>query len=145
MRPTRERLASLKACFGHRGLQPTYEVYEGSYSTEYGARMTAQLLTAEHPPTAIIAGSNQLMVGALQVLAERGVALGQDLSFVGCDDISVAQIHRPQIAVLDRDLVALGTSAASLLLRRLRDEADANTVSIHPTRFIPRPSCGPVR
>jgi LacI family transcriptional regulator len=145
VRPTRERLASLKACFGRRGLPPTYEVYEGIYSTEYGARMTAHLLTAEHPPTAIIAGSNQLMVGALQVLAERGVALGEDLSFVGCDDISVAQIHRPQIAVLDRDLVALGTSAANLLLRRLRDEADANTVSIHPTRFIARPSCGPVR
>lgn len=142
VRPTRERVASLKAVFTRRGLAPTYQVYEGSYSTEHGAHITNLLLGAENPPTAIIAGSNQLMVGALKVLSERGVAIGQDLSFVGCDDITVAQIHRPQIAVLHRDLVALGTSAAELLLRRLHDDAATDSV-ILPTHFVPRPSCGP--
>jgi LacI family transcriptional regulator len=143
VRATRERVASLKAVFTRRGLPPSYQVYGGSYSTEHGARITAQLLSAEAPPTAIIAGSNQIMVGALQVLSNQGVAVGRDLSFVGCDDITVAQIYRPQIAVLDRDLVALGTSAAELLLRQLRENAEADSVIMHPTRFIARPSCGP--
>ncbi len=144
VRPTRERAAALSSVFARRGLPITYVKYEGSYSEEHGAHVTQQLLDLPDPPTALIAGSNQIMIGALQVVSDRGVELGRDLSFVGCDNLTVAHLYRPPIAVVERDLVALGRSAAELLLRHLRDGDDTRHAMVHPTRFLAGPSCGPV-
>jgi LacI family transcriptional regulator len=141
-RPSRERRQAFEDAFAARGLPRTYEVKEGTFSIESGTRLTRELLDAAQPPTALIAGGNQLMLGALQVISERGIELGRDLSFVGFDDIAVTSLYRPPIAVVRRDNVALGRTAAELLLGRIRDGADASEVLL-PTEFVSRPSCGP--
>ena len=92
----------------------------------------------------MIAGGNQIMIGALRELHERGAELGRDVSFVGCDDVAVAELHRPPIAVVRRDHAELGRAAAGLLLRRMRGD-DEPTEIVLPTEFVPRPSCGPAR
>ena len=101
-----------------------------------------RLLDLPEPPTAIIAGGNQLMLGALRVVSERGLALGQDLSFVGCDDVAITDLFQPAVAVVRRDNYAMGRTAAELLLARLRDGAPPSDVVL-PTEFVARPSCGP--
>ena len=143
MRPVEERQAALEACYEERGLAPTYRILHGAFSVDYGARAAGELLSDETPPTAIIAGGNQLMLGALRVLNSRGVRLGRDVSFVGCDDIPVSELYDPPVAVVRRDAAAIGRSAAELMLARLGGAADVEDVTL-PTEFIARPSCGPV-
>jgi LacI family transcriptional regulator, galactose operon repressor len=145
VRPSRERRRAFEAVFAGRGLPRTYDLREGMFSTETGAQLTRELLDSPHPPTALIAGGNQLMIGALGVVSERGIELGRELSFVGCDDIPVTGLYKPPIAVVRRDNVALGRTAAELLLRLLRDGDAANEDVTLPTEFVPAPSCGPVR
>ena len=101
-----------------------------------------RLLDLAAPPTAVIAGGNQLMLGALRVVAERGVALGSALSFVGCDDIAITDLFQPAVAVVRRDNFAMGRAAAELLLARMRLGAPPSDVVL-PTEFVARPSCGP--
>ena len=55
----------------------------------------------------------------LRALAEAGIQVGADMSFVGCDDVAVAEFHRPAIAVVQRDVLAMGEAAAGLLLQAL--------------------------
>lgn len=141
--PTRERAAALQACFDRRGLPHTFEVFEGRYSPDHGAQVTRELLQRSERPTALIAASNQIMRGALQELRDRDVKLGQELSFIGCDDPSLGRYCTPALAMLERDPVLIGRSAAELLLARLRDEDLQPTTVVHPTRFIDGPSCGP--
>jgi len=143
-RPGRERRLAFEDAFAARGLPPTHAVREGTFSLETGARFTEELLELPHPPTALIAGGNQLMLGALRVISDRGLELGRDLSFVGCDDIAVTSLYRPPIAVVRRDNVALGRTAAELLLARIRDGAEPSEVVL-PTEFVARSSCGPRR
>lgn len=140
VRPTVERRRALEDTFAARGLPRAYEIREGTFSVENGARATRELLDARRPPTAIVAGGNQLMLGALRVVSERGLELGRDLSFVGCDDVAIAELYRPPIAVVRRDNVELGRVAAELLLRRMRGEEEPVDVLL-PTEFVPRPSC----
>ena len=125
-----------------------HRVYLGGFSVEHGRRATTEILAQEPRPTAIIAGGNMLMEGALMTLKEAGVRLGQDISFVGCDDVPVAEFHQPPIAVVRRDLCAVGEAAADLLLLDLK-AATANgelpREIVLPTEFIARPSCAPVR
>ena len=141
VRPALERRAGLEEAFAARNLPPTYTLDEGSFSVEHGAAAMRGLLDLPEPPTAVIAGGNQLMLGALQVVSERGVTLGSDLSFVGCDDIAITDLFQPAVAVVRRDNFAMGRTAAELLLGRLRDGTPLSDVVL-PTEFVARPSCG---
>jgi LacI family transcriptional regulator len=143
IRPTRERRRVFEEAHAARGLE-TGPIVAGRFQVDFGMEATTELLDADDPPTAIIAGGNQLMIGALNVLAERGLALGRDISFLGCDDIPITSLHRPPIAVVRRDNEAIGRAAAELLLRRLRDGGGESEIVL-PTEFVARPSCAPPR
>ena len=116
-------------------------VYDGPFSLDYGQRAAREILDASPTVTAIIAGGNVLMHGALGSFRARGLRLGEDLSFVGCDDVLVAELHAPQIAVVRRDMTSMGVAAAELLLELMRDGARPREIVL-PTEFLVRPSCG---
>jgi len=142
VRPTLERRAGIEDALGEYGLPPAYTVDEGVLSVEHGGAAMRRLLDLAEPPTAVVAGGNQLMLGALRVVSERGLTLGRDLSFVGCDDVAITDLYQPPVAVVRRDNVAMGRTAAELLLARLRDDAAPSDVVL-PTEFVARRSCGP--
>jgi LacI family transcriptional regulator len=150
-RPARERRRGVEETLAAAGVGATCTVYEGEFSVEHGRRETAAILARRPRATAIIAGGNMLMQGALLALRDSGVEIGRDVSFVGCDDVAVAELHTPQIAVVRRDMPAVGLAAAELLLaqlepRSLEDrpaEAEPRQVLL-PTEFVARPSCAAV-
>jgi LacI family transcriptional regulator len=142
VRPALERRAGLVEAFESRGLPPTYTLVEGSFSVEDGEIAMRRLLDQPEPPSAVIAGGNQLRLGALRVVAERQLALGDVLSFVGCDNVAITDLFQPAVAVVRRDNFAMGRAAAELLLARMRDDAEPSDVVL-PTEFVARPSCGP--
>jgi LacI family transcriptional regulator len=143
MRPSRERRAGLEDAFSARGLPATYTVLEGMLSAEHGRNATRRLLAAPEPPTAIVAGGNQLLVGALGELLSNGLRIGPDVSLVSCDAIDVTELFDPPIAVVLRDNREIGSQAATLLLERLGEEDPGPRTVMLPTAFHPRASCAP--
>jgi LacI family transcriptional regulator len=152
-RPARERRRAVEDTLASARDGARCTVYTGEFSIEHGRRATQQILDSEPRPTAIIAGGNMLMQGALLALRDAQIEVGREISFVGCDDVVVAAIHQPAIAVVRRDIMAIGTAAAEMLLADLEpaDEGSANGSveetrtrrQILPTDFVARPSCGP--
>jgi LacI family transcriptional regulator len=142
MRPSRERLAGLQDAYSARGLPPTYTVVEGMLAPGHGRDGTRQLLDLRTPPTAIVAGGNQLLIGALYELRDRRLAVGRDLSLVSCDEIALTELSTPPIAIVKRANSEIGRQAAMLMLRRIRDESGPERVLL-ATEFVPRPSCAP--
>jgi DNA-binding LacI/PurR family transcriptional regulator len=115
-------------------------VRTGELSRETGYLATRDLLSLAEPPTALIAGNNQLTVGVLGALRDLGLRVPEDLSLVACDDVDLTRLHDPPIDVIDRDPLELGRTAAGLLLRRLGDlDAPARRVTL-PTVFVRRRS-----
>jgi LacI family transcriptional regulator len=143
MRPSRERRAGLEDAFAARGLPASYLVVEGLLAAEHGRNATRQLLDDPQPPTAIVAGGNQLLIGTLEELAARGLAIGRDISLVSCDAIDVTELYTPPIAVVRRDNREIGRQAAELLLERVGDEDPGPRTVLLPTTFDPRPSAAP--
>jgi LacI family transcriptional regulator len=153
MRFSRERLEGLKDAYAKRGLPPTYVVVEGQLEPRHGRTATQALLDGDEPATALVAGGNQLLNGALAELQQRGLEVGRDVSLVSCDEISLTELYQPPIAVVRRDTRELGRRAAELLLSQLESqEEDAQgrrrttaepEVVLLPTEFVPRPSCAP--
>jgi LacI family transcriptional regulator len=141
VRPATERRAGFEEAYAVRNVEPAYAIYEGTFAAEYGAAAMRELLDSPEPPTAVIAGGNQLMLGALRVASERGVVLGNDLSFVGCDDVAITDLYQPPLSVVRRDVVEMGRTAARLLIAQMRNDAEPSDIAL-PTEFVPRSSCG---
>jgi len=148
-RPARERRHAVEETIAAADDGARCTVYEGDFSVEYGRQAMRQILAAGPRPTAVIAGGNMLMQGALLAVHDAHVELGRDISFVGCDDLAIAEVHQPPIAVVSRDIPASGIAAAELLLLRLEPgdgDHDAEQEQIVlPTQFVSRASCAPAR
>jgi LacI family transcriptional regulator len=148
-RPARERRHAVEETLAAAHDGARCAVYDGDFSVAYGRRAMRQILSTTPRPTAVIAGGNMLMQGALLALHAAQVEVGRDISFVGCDDLAIAEIHQPPVAVVRRDIPAAGIGAAELLLGQLepgdRNHEDTPEQILLPTEFVARPSCGPVR
>lgn len=142
MRPSRERRRGLEEAYAARGLAPTYTIVEGMLDPNHGRTATRGLLDQAEPPTAIVAGGNQLLIGALTELRDRGVRVGEDISLVSCDAIPVTELFTPPIAVIRRDNREIGRQAALLMLRHMGGEETRERVLL-PTEFVSRPSAAP--
>ena len=142
--PARERRAGIDDALAGIGGEGRCVVYDGEFSVDHGERATHRIIDGSAPVTAIIAGGNLLMQGALRAMRDRGTQVGADMSFVGCDNVAVAELHTPQIAVVRRDMVSIGEAAADLLLELLNGFKGTKEVRL-PTEFVARPSCAAPR
>jgi len=92
------------------------------------------MLERPDPPTALLASSTQLLVGALLELDARGRSVPDDLSLIGYDPSDVARVHRPPIATIMRDHTKIGETAATLALQRVEGtRTRARSVTIPST------------
>ena len=141
--PARDRRAAVEQTLWPSGGRCM--VVEGAFGVEGGYRATIEAIDRDPRPTALIAAGNTLMAGAIRALHELDVAIGTDISFVGCDNVLIAELHQPPIAVVYRDAGALGEHGARLLMSTLNArEGDAPIDEVVlPTEFHPTPSCGP--
>ncbi|MBZ9639962.1 LacI family DNA-binding transcriptional regulator [Streptomyces sp. PSKA30] len=55
-----------------------------------GTCLMAELLDRPEPPSAVVAATDTLAVGALQALRDRGLRAGEDVAVVGFDDTAAA-------------------------------------------------------
>jgi LacI family transcriptional regulator len=138
--PGRLREQGLQDAIRASGQKIKADILDGPFSPAHGAEATTRLLDRRKPPTAIVCGSNQLLVGCLSILNAREVAVGKDLSLVTCDDVPASIVFRPPLASISRDMVGLGRTAAGLLLRRITEAGSPEHIVL-PTRFTPRESC----
>jgi LacI family transcriptional regulator len=140
-RPARERRLGVEEVFQREG--GALQELSGPFTIEHGEQAVGEALAADPATSAIIAGGNLYMRGALRELRRRGLVLGRDISFVGCDDVAVAEFHDPPIALVRRDPRLSGELAARVLLALLTDgDLPAAEELVLPTEYVARPSVG---
>jgi LacI family transcriptional regulator len=105
-----------------------------------GYRAVTEMLAMERPPTALIAGNNQLFAGMFSALRDLRIAIPGDLSVVACEDTELTAFHNPPLDVVRRDLAELGRVASELLLARLENPRRRARRVVFPTRFEARGS-----
>lgn len=143
LRFSRERRTGLHEAYAERNLESTYVVLEERVNAAQAQKATAELLDAPEPPTAIIAGSNQLAIGVLREFRRRKLTPGDEVSLVTCDEIPLLEFVEPAIALVRRDSRQLGVAAAELLLKHLGDDQQPPETVMLPTEFVAAQSCAP--
>lgn len=142
VRPSRERANALRrACRAGNGLSGV--VRTGAFTSEHGYLATLELLSGSDAPTALIAGSNQILVGVLRALRELNIDVPDGISLITCDDIPLAEFLTPPITTISRDFGEMGSLAAELLLEQL--DGHKPRTELLPTGFRPTASCATPR
>jgi DNA-binding LacI/PurR family transcriptional regulator len=91
-------------------------------------------------PTAIVAASDVIAVGALLAIKARGLRVPDDMALVGFDDFEFARYVDPPLTTVRLPAFEMGRRAAELLLNHLRGmPADERRVVL-PTQLIRRKS-----
>lgn len=117
-KPVRDRLAGYRDAMAEAGLDPgSLHVVEEPQNDPTAAEAVAlKLLRRRVRPTAILAMSDVLAVGVLRAAQRLGLAVPDELSVVGFDDIPLAIDLKPPLTTVRQPLVEKGRIAAAILL-----------------------------
>ncbi|PSM45337.1 LacI family transcriptional regulator [Streptomyces dioscori] len=96
---------------------PAAYVLPGEFTYEAGLLGATALLGLPEPPTAIFAGNDEIAVGVIETARTRGLRIPEDLSVVGFDDTSLAQIASPPLTTVRQPLREMGGAALRTALR----------------------------
>ncbi len=127
------------------GLESRITVAAGDFTEQGGIAGMRKLLKARSRPTAVFVANDFAALGALEVLDEAGIAVPQEMSIVGYDNVKEAGHRRIALTTVEQPLLSMGETALDLLLERLEeDRIDARHLVL-PPRLVLRNSTGPPR
>ncbi|MCL1840557.1 MAG: LacI family transcriptional regulator [Propionibacteriaceae bacterium] len=112
----------------------------GNWFAESGYRAAMQLLALDEPPTAIFAANDQMALGALRAISERGLRVPHDISVVGFDNMDGSNCSIPPLTTVAQDMDALGAAAFELICEGIR-QMPPRAITL-PAQLIIRASTG---
>ena len=119
--PSSQRRAGWKQALAGAGVERREgDLARGDFSSR-GGYLAMQVLLAHKPrPSAVFVCNDLMAFGALAAAHEAGVAVPEQLSLVGFDDIELAAFSTPALTTVAQPKQQMGTMAAELLLERLQ-------------------------
>lgn len=109
---------------------------------EAGFRATAQLLASDSRPTAVFLTNDLMAVGALRAAADAGLAVPDDLSIVGFDDVEPSRYASPPLTTVSQPRLAMGELAAELIIDRMQHRHRNPTRRVLEVSLVVRQSTG---
>ncbi len=143
---TLERLAGYQEALTQAGiaLDPGL-LYEGDFTLAAGAAAAKALLTLPERPTALFCCSDEMAIGALQILRRSGLRVPEDISLAGFDDIAFAAYTEPPLTTIAQPAEAFGQRAVAMLLEVLNGGTPAAREVVLPFELKVRGSTGVCR
>jgi LacI family transcriptional regulator len=111
----------------------------GDYSVAHGGAAMAAILNDHPDTTAVFAGSDKILIGMLEVMRDRGVAVGSGLSVITFDDAEPLSLLDPPITAVRQPISDMGRVAIELVLRTAGETAKSEAIRL-PVELIVRGS-----
>jgi LacI family transcriptional regulator len=122
---SRDRHAGLLDVLAESGVTLHPElVREGPFSHHTGYQYAREFLRLPEPPTAIICGNDIIAFGALDAAKSLGVAVPEQVSVLGFDDVPMAAWEVFQLTTVRQPLTDMASAAARMLAERIESDGD---------------------
>lgn len=113
----RERFHGYRAALDSAGVELDRElVRSGWFEVATGLTHARDLLALPQPPSAVVAGDDEIAVGVLAAAHEAGIPIPQRLSVVGFDDTPQAMWTNPRLTSVHQPLIGMGRMAVETVL-----------------------------
>jgi DNA-binding LacI/PurR family transcriptional regulator len=138
-----QRVAGWRSTLEAARVEPP-PVMTGDWSPRSGYEL-GRRLAEEHGVTAVFVANDQMALGVLRALHERGREIPREVSVVGFDDIPEAQYFTPPLTTVRQDFGEMGRGALRLLLDAMAGRGQVpGHLSVAP-ELVVRRSTGPPR
>lgn len=141
------RLEGYREALGRNGIPIDDSlILTGDLTERAGYEAAKQLLALRDPPTAIVACNDLMALGAMSAALERGMAIGEDISLAGFDDIPLAAHSHPSLTTVQQPIYEIGKLICRMLIQIIRgEELVERHVVLQPTLVIRKSSGVPLQ
>ena len=110
-------------------------IVAGEWSADFGYDFAVGL---QHPPdyTAIVAANDQVALGIMHGLHDRGIRVPEDLSIVGFDDAPFSRHSIPPLTTVRQPFDALGSAVVDVLLAAIEGRTIPQRTKIPPELIV---------
>ncbi|WP_440107410.1 LacI family DNA-binding transcriptional regulator [Streptosporangium sp. H16] len=126
--------------------RPVPDLLAGDWSPRSGYRAGQRLAAMIDEVTAVFVANDQMALGVLRALMERGVRVPGQINIVGFDDIPESEFFSPPLTTVRQDFGAVGRRSIDMLVRQIEmGEPYVRERHVVPPRLILRASTATVR
>jgi LacI family transcriptional regulator len=109
---------------------------EGDWSAASGAKAVVELLDTYPELDAIFVANDQMAIGAMQVIQERGLQIPGDIGIVGYDNIPESAFNSPPLTTIAQDFELMGAKTIELLVDVINAQRNGKDLSVlQPVRL----------
>ena len=137
----RNRVVAYTRALEARGLI-SCGVLEGDWSAASGYT-AGHRIPLDGSVTAVLAGNDQMALGVIRAITERGVRVPDDLSVVGFDDMPEAAYFRPSLTTVSLDIDRGSRAAIARLIAQIEGRDAAPDLKDPGPQLRVRESSGP--
>lgn len=114
-------------------------VKTGNFRSKSGYQATQELLNRNDIPTAIVASSDLMAIGAMKAIEEKGLKIPENISLVGYDGFEIGAFLSPGLTTIYQDFQAMGAKAVDILFSMIENNEESVNLVFKP-KLIERQS-----
>jgi DNA-binding LacI/PurR family transcriptional regulator len=139
------RLRGYRSTLADAGVEVAHdEVVVGPATIRGGRDAFNRLWSAGRRPTAVLAMSDAMAIGAIAAIHDLGLAIPDRISVVGFDDVELAESTNPPLTTVHQPVRGKGETAVRMLLAVIQGRDASPGHRRLDTRLVVRSSTGPV-
>jgi LacI family transcriptional regulator len=112
----------------------------GNYRYEAGLEVAQYFLELQDKPTAIFAANDEMAIGAIHAIQDKGLRVPEDVSVISVDNVRMASMVRPLLSTVAQPMYDIGAVSMRLLTKLMKKESITNSRVILPHEVILRQS-----
>jgi LacI family transcriptional regulator len=148
--PTAERFRGFRTALKDHNLELHEKFVVPQLATaestdQAGYQMMQTLLQSKQHPDGVFCHNDVVAIGAMKATLDAGLAIPEDIAFVGFDNVRYSQYLQIPLTSVDQLTGKLGQAAAELtlaLIAKKGEKAKARTVLLKPTLVVRQSSMG---
>ncbi|GLI10649.1 LacI family transcriptional regulator [Paenibacillus tyrfis] len=112
----------------------------GNYDLESGHAAMSKLLELPDRPTAVFCCNDDMALGAVKAVTERGLSVPEDISVAGFDDHLFSAFMSPALTTVRRPIEELSRAGAETLLKFIETKHSEKSLVLFHTELVIRDS-----
>lgn len=125
----------------HAGCYDENLVYRANLKYEDGVAGIQSLFDKGAEFDAVLCGCDQMAIGAINALRDRGIRVPEDVSVMGFDNIELSGVFYPRLTTVSRPLYDMGSVGMRVLIKLINKIPIEESYYRLPYSIVERDSC----
>ena len=138
----RKRYTGYKNALEESGIAVKEELtYFHNLKVETGYNGVMEIMNKGGKPEAIVCASDEIAMGAINALRDKGLKVPEDVSVIGFNDIDLARAFYPKLTTVHQPMYDMGSVAMRMLIKLINNKVLEEGHFVLNYNLVERDSC----